>query len=98
MRSGSRVKASTPQGSSDLDVKGGQCTAVNVGLPAGQVTNMVTVEAVTVPLETEKSAISAVIDLERVNELRLDGPSFAKLALPSVDTRRPRATLRLKTR
>lgn len=65
----------------DLDVQVGQRAAVNVELAVGQVTNVVTVEAVAVLLETENNAIGTVVDSERVNELPLNGRNFLQLAL-----------------
>ena len=65
----------------DLDVQVGQRAAVNVVLAVGQVTNVVTVEAVAVPLETENNAIGTIVDSERVNELPLNGRNFLQLAL-----------------
>ena len=65
----------------DLDVQVGQRAAVNVELAVGQVTNVVTVEAVAVLLETENNAIGTVVDSERVKELPLNGRNFLQLAL-----------------
>ncbi len=65
----------------DLDVQVGQRAAVNVELAVGQVTNVVTVEAAAVLLETESNAIGTVVDSDRVNDLPLDGRNFLQLAL-----------------
>lgn len=65
----------------DLDVQVGQRAAVNVELAIGQVTNVVTVEAAAVLLETESNAIGTVVESERVNELPLNGRNFLELAL-----------------
>ncbi len=65
----------------DLGVQVGQRAAVNVELEVGQVTNVVTVEAAAVLLETESNAIGTVVDSERVNELPLNGRNFLELAL-----------------
>ena len=65
----------------DLDVQVGQRAAVNVELAVGQVTNVVTVEAAAVLLETENNAVGTVVDSERVNELPLNGRNFLQLAL-----------------
>ena len=65
----------------DLQVAIGQRAAVNVELAVGQVTNVVTVEAAAVLLETESNAIGTVVDRERVNELPLNGRNFLQLAL-----------------
>ena len=65
----------------DLQVQVGQRAAVNVELEVGQVTEVVTVEAAAVLLETESNAIGTVVDSERVNELPLNGRNFLELAL-----------------
>ena len=65
----------------DLTVAIGQRAAVNVELAVGQVTNVVTVEAAAVLLETESNAIGTVVEKERVNELPLNGRNFLQLAL-----------------
>ena len=65
----------------DLEVQVGQRAAVNVELAVGQVTNVVTVEAAAVLLETESNAIGTVVDSERVNDLPLNGRNFLQLAL-----------------
>ena len=65
----------------DLQVQIGQRAAVNVELEVGQVTEVVTVEAAAVLLETESNAIGTVVDSERVNELPLNGRNFLELAL-----------------
>ena len=65
----------------DLQVAVGQRAAVNVELAVGQVTNVVTVEAAAVLLETESNAIGTVVNRERVNELPLNGRNFLQLAL-----------------
>ena len=65
----------------DLEVQVGQRAAVNVELAVGQVTDVVTVEAAAVLLETESNAIGTVVDSERVNELPLNGRNFLELAL-----------------
>ena len=70
----------------DLDVQVGQRAAVNIELAVGQVTNVVTVEAAAVLLETESNAIGTVVDSERVNELPLNGRNFLQLALLSGGT------------
>ena len=65
----------------DLAVQIGQRAVVNVELTVGQVTEVVTVEAAAVLLETESNAIGTVVDSERVNELPLNGRNFLQLAL-----------------
>ena len=65
----------------DLQVAVGQRAAVNVEMAVGQVTNVVTVEAAAVLLETESNAIGTVVNRERVNELPLNGRNFLQLAL-----------------
>ena len=70
----------------DLDVQVGQRAAVDVELAVGQVSNVVTVEAAAVLLETESNAIGTVVDSERVNELPLNGRNFLQLALLSGGT------------
>ncbi len=65
----------------DLEVVVGARAVANVELKVGAVTNVVTVEAAAVLLETESNAIGTVVDKERVNELPLNGRNFLQLAL-----------------
>lgn len=65
----------------DLQVQVGQRAAVDVALAVGQITNVVTVEAAAVLLETESNAIGTVVESERVKELPLNGRNFLQLAL-----------------
>ena len=66
---------------SDLTVQVGQRAAVNVELAIGQITDVVTVEAAAVLLETESNVIGTVVERERVDELPLNGRNFLQLAL-----------------
>ncbi len=70
----------------DLLVQVGQRAAVNVALEVGQVTEVVTVEAAAILLETESNAIGTVVDSDRVTELPLNGRNFLQLALLSGGT------------
>ena len=70
----------------DLQVQVGQRAVVNLALDIGQITEVVTVEAAAVLLETESNAIGTVVDSERVNELPLNGRNFLQLALLSGGT------------
>ncbi|MDE0103595.1 MAG: TonB-dependent receptor [Bryobacterales bacterium] len=70
----------------DLQVQVGQRAVVDLALDIGQVTEVVTVEAAAVLLETESNAIGTVVDSERVNELPLNGRNFLQLALLSGGT------------
>ncbi len=65
----------------DLAVQVGQRVVVNVELAVGQVTDVVTVEAAAVLLETESNAIGTVVGSERVSDLPLNGRNFLELAL-----------------
>lgn len=64
-----------------LRVEVGQRATVDVTLRVGQVSNVVTVEAGAVQLETTSNAIGTVVDSGRVNELPLNGRNFLQLAL-----------------
>ncbi len=66
-----------------LHLEVGQRANINVKLQVGQVTNVVTVEAGVVQLETSSNAIGTVVDSGRVNELPLNGRNFLQLALLS---------------
>ena len=66
---------------SDLEVQVGQRAAVNVELAVGQISDVVTVEATAVLLETESNVIGTVVDSDRVTELPLNGRNFLQLAL-----------------
>ena len=65
----------------DLQVEVGARAVANVQLNVGVVTNVVTVEATAVLLETESNAIGTVVNRERVNDLPLNGRNFLQLAL-----------------
>ena len=59
----------------------GQRATLDVVLKVGQVSNVITVEAGAVQLETTSNAIGTVVDSGRVNELPLNGRNFLQLAL-----------------
>ncbi len=64
-----------------MHVAVGQRATINATLQVGQVSNVVTVEAGAVQLETTSNALGTVVDSGRVNELPLNGRNFLQLAL-----------------
>jgi len=59
----------------------GQTASIHAHLKLGQVSNVLTVGAAAVLLETESNALGTVVDSKRVDELPLNGRNFLQLAV-----------------